>query len=173
MKADKNAPVSVCAILDDRVNNRTGKYEQEWNGFWQFFNVMQFAKEFVAVSRNGIDAHAYNALPFGQTTAAAEDTTPAQARNDGWTEIRELIFDEETARIADELEKKSIMAPEEAGYELADDSGEVIAEIELAWTTKKIGYMTEAQQEDRDKAEGYGWKIFTSVEEIDTVFKEE
>ena len=43
LKADgKNAPITVLALLDDRPDARTDKYEQEWNGFWQFFNVMQF-----------------------------------------------------------------------------------------------------------------------------------
>ena len=46
---------------------RTDKYEQEWNGFWQFFNVMQFNKSFAAVCRTGLDSHAYVTLPHGLT----------------------------------------------------------------------------------------------------------
>jgi DEAD/DEAH box helicase domain-containing protein len=33
MKKDKKAPVSICAVLDDRKDSRTVKYEEEWNGF--------------------------------------------------------------------------------------------------------------------------------------------
>ena len=172
MKSDKNAPVSVCVLLDDRADSRTDKYEQEWNGFWQFFNVMQFAKQFVAICNTGLDTHAYVALPYGQSDTVAEDTAPAQRASEGWAEIRELLFDEETVKIADSLEEKGIAAPEEAGYELTDDSGEVIAEIELAWIKKKIGYMTTDQQVDRDKAMNAGWKIFTTADDIDTVFEE-
>ena len=172
MKADKNSPVSVLALLDDRADSRTDKYEQEWNGFWQFFNVMQFNKSFAAVCRTGLDSHAYVTLPHGQTDMAAEDTMPAADSDEGWNEIRAMLFDDDTVKISDALEKKNIAAPEEVGFELADDSGKVIAEIELAWTNRKIGYMTEDQQADRDKAENVGWRIFINAEEIDTIFGE-
>ena len=172
MKADKNSPVSVCAILDDRADSRTDKYEQEWNGFWQFFNVMQFSLRFVAICYNGLDTHAYIALPYEQTQAASEDNSPARTRNERWMEIRGMLFDDETVQIADALEENGIHAPDEAGYELADDSGEVIAEIELVWLEKKIGYMTQDQKVDREKAENAGWRIFTAADEIKDTFKE-
>ena len=173
MKADKNAPVAVLALLDDRADSRTDKYEQEWNGFWQFFNVMQFNKKFVAVCNTGLDAHAYVALPYGQTDTVAEDNTPATSAGEGWAEIREMLFDEETIKVADVLEEKNIVAPEEAGYELANESGEVVAEIELAWISRKIVYMTEDQLTDREQAENAGWTIFTTADEIETIFGEE
>ena len=173
MKSDKNAPVSVCAILDDRPDSRTDKYEQEWNGFWQFFNVMQFLRCFVAVCYTGLDNHAYVALPFGETQTATEDTAPVQVRSDAWAEIRGLLFDEATIQIADALEEKGIAAPNEAGFELASESGEVIAELELAWIERRIGYMTQEQLDDRSKAENEGWKIFTSADEIESIFKED
>ena len=47
----------------------------------------------------------------------------------------------------------AFLPPEEAGYELADASGEVIAEIELAWIEKKIGFMTEDQSADIEKGQ--------------------
>ena len=172
MKSDKNAPVSVCAILDDRSDSRTDKYEEEWNGFWQFFNVMQFSQRFVAVCYTGLDNHTYVALPYGKTETVAEDIIPATVRNEGWAEIRGMLFDEITIQMADRLEEDGIGAPNEAGYELANESGEVIAELELAWIEKKIGYMTPEQLSEREKAESEGWKIFTSADEIETVFKE-
>ena len=83
IKADKNSPVSVLALLDDRADSRTDKYEQEWNGFWQFFNVMQFNKSFVAVCGTGLDNHAYVTLPYGQIDIATEDTMPAAGSGEG------------------------------------------------------------------------------------------
>lgn len=172
MKTDKNAPVAVLAVLDDRAGSRTDKYEQEWNGFWQFFNVMQFAKRFVAVSRTGLDVHAYISLPHGQNDTAAEDNSPAAPVGEAWAEIREMLFDDATVKLAGILEEKGIAAPEEAGYELANDSGEVIAELELAWTGRKVGYMTKEQAADRENAENAGWTVFTTTDEIDKVFGE-
>lgn len=173
MKKDKNAPVSICTVLDDRKDSRTDKYEEEWNGFWHFFNVMQFAKRFAAVCYNGLDTHAYVALPYGQTATAAEDSAPSLARDEKWAEIREMLFDDEAVRVADTLESRGITAPDDAGYELANESGAVIAEMEMVWIHRKIGYMTNEQEADRGNAEAAGWRIFTTIDDIDTVFKEE
>ena len=172
MKTDKNAPVAVLSVLDDRADSRTDKYEQEWNGFWQFFNVMQFAKRFVAVSRTGLDTYAYAALPYGQAETLSEDNSPAAHAGEGWGKIREMFLEAATVKLTDALEEKGIAAPEEAGYELANDSGEVVAEIELAWISRKVGYMTEEQAPDREKAENAGWVIFTTSDEMETIFGE-
>lgn len=172
MKADRNAAVSVCAVLDDRKDSRTDKYEQEWNGFWQFSNVMQFDDQFIAVCYTGLDNQTYSALPNGKVETAAEDVAPAEVSVEAWDEIKSMLFDDISKSIADDCKTRGIPAPEEAGYELADESGEVIAEIELAWIEKKIGFMTEDQAEDIEKAKALGWKIFTVSDEIDDTFKE-
>ena len=172
MKADKKTPVAVCAILDDRKDDRTDKYEQEWNGFWQFANVMQFDDQFIAVCYSGLDSQAYIALPAGKVDTAAEDNAPSGASGEEWDEIKSMLFDDESKAIADECRSRGIPAPEEAGYELVDRTGEVIAEIELAWKDRKIGFMTEEQSEEKEKAEAAGWKIFTASNEIDDAFRE-
>ena len=173
MKSDRNASVSVCAVLDDRKDSRTDKYEQEWNGFWQFSNVMQFDDQFIAVCYTGLDNQTYSALPNGKVETSAEDVVPSEISVEVWDEIKSMLFDDISKSIADECKTRGIPAPEEAGYELADASGEVIAEIELAWTMSKIGFMTEDQAANIEKAKASGWKIFTVSDEIDDTFKEE
>lgn len=172
MKTDKTYPISVVSILDDRTDSRTDKYEQEWNGFWHFFNVMQFSRCFAAVCETGLDYRVYSALPFDTIDADSDHSSVANSDN-GWSEIREIIFDDDALRIADGLMKRGVEAPDEAGYEISNKTGAVIAEIEMVWKNRKIGYMTEAQQANREKAENEGWKIFTSADEIDMVFGEE
>lgn len=170
LRADKSAPVAVCAVLDDLTDYRTDKYEAEWNGFWQFFNVLQFAKEFAAICKTGLDAHVYVALPYGQATSSAEDNSPAHQGNDEWAAVKELLFEEEAKKIAAALQAVGIAAPDEVGFELPGTNDEVIAEFEMAWVKKKIGYMTTDQEENRAAAENEGWKIITSEEEIESVF---
>ena len=58
----KTGPVAVCAILHDEKDQRSDKYEQEWNGLLQFMNMMQFSKEFIAVSSSGVEQMAYLSL---------------------------------------------------------------------------------------------------------------
>ena len=125
----------------------------------------------------GLDNQTYSALPSGKLETAAEDVTPAEVSVEAWDEIKSMLFDDISNYtyiycIADECKARGIPAPEEAGYELADTSGEVIAEIELAWIEKKIGFMTEEQAADIEKAKASGWKIFTVSDEIDDTFKE-
>lgn len=56
MRARKTqAPVAVFALLADGRKSRGDWYEAEWNGYWQFFNVMQFLDSFGAVTATGLD----------------------------------------------------------------------------------------------------------------------
>ena len=41
-KHKTRADISVYALLNDNEEERSEKYEAEWNGFWQFVNMMQF-----------------------------------------------------------------------------------------------------------------------------------
>lgn len=166
MQSDNKAPVSVCAILDDRVESRTEKYENEWNGFWQYFNVMQFAERFVAVCTTGLEQMAYVPLSIGRASQNPIDVSPFD-ENEAWRSIGELVFDESAVEIASKLSELGVPAPDEVGYEIADTSGEVIATIELAWTAQKIGFLTEEQSMDKEKINAIGWIVFTSFDEID------
>ncbi len=172
MKTNKNASATVCALLDDRTDSRTDHYEQEWNGFWHFFNVMQFAKQFVSICNTGLDTHAYVPLLYKQTDIVTEDMFSTQKFTEGWGTTREMLFEEEAIEIANALQENGIAAPDEMGYELANESGAVIAEFEMIWLRRKIGYMTEEQRTNRHKAEAAGWKVFTAADEIDVTFKE-
>ena len=85
---------------------------------------------------------------------------------DPWSEIYTLLYDDATIDLADKLRKHGISTPDEVGYEMTDQYGEVIAEIELAWTNKKIGFMTDDKVDHRRKAEEKGWKILDTADEI-------
>lgn len=172
LKQDKNYPVTVCSILDDVSENRTSKYEQEWNGFWQFFNVMQFARGFVGICKSALENYTYAQLNV-RTTPVFSDGVPENVGSDEWASVFELLFDEESINCAKALESVNLVAPDEVGYELADDSGEVVAEMELAWTQRKIGFMSAEQQENQRRAESEGWKIFTDFDGAMALFKED
>ena len=162
MKAD--GAVTVFAVLNDDKNSRTDKYEPEWNGFWQFFNLMQFASEFAAVSSTGLRRMDYLALPVSQSScsSAKASSTP----DSGWNSIGELLFDEDAKAFAALAQKSGIPAPAEdfIGFEAAGADGNVIATIEIAWPDKKLGFMTFEQSIDREKMEHLGWKIYTAAD---------
>jgi DEAD/DEAH box helicase domain-containing protein len=59
-----NASICVCACLNDIKEIRSDKYEQEWNGFLHFFNMMQFLENFLAISSTGLSLGAYEPLKY-------------------------------------------------------------------------------------------------------------
>lgn len=164
----KQGPVIVCAVLNDEKDQRTDKYENEWNGLWHFVNIMQFSEQFMAVSSTGLQNMDYLALPItvlddDSSDEAVVDTSTA----DGWSEILKSemaqLFEEETLTFIEMAKEARIPAPLEdhIGYEIEGDDGEVIATVEIAWPDKKIGYLTVEQLEDKEVLEAAGWKILS------------
>ena len=152
--------VAVCAILNDDNDCRSDKYEQEWNGFWRFHNIMQFSKEFIAVATTGLNRMDYTVLPV--KVNILEESIGADVANE-WNAILEILFDDEVRNFVDIIKKKGIPAPKEddIGFEVEGLNGEVIATIEIAWPDKRIGFMTAEQSVDKEKLEALGWRILT------------
>jgi DEAD/DEAH box helicase domain-containing protein len=149
-------------VLTDDTESRTDKYEQEWNALWQFANLMQFSEEFTAVSSVGLEQQVYYALPIISDDAA----TPMQSvssEDAAWNDVCEMIFDDEAKAFVEAIRNMGIPLPDEIGYELEGDSGEVLATIEVAWTGRKIAYLTEEQMSDKELLESMGWKIVDSI----------
>ncbi len=160
LKAHKS--VVVCAVLRDAPDERSGKYEHDWNGFWRFFNVMQFAENFMALSSAGLAGAHYHDLP---APSAMLKKLPAAASASGstWDNIMELLFDEGAKDFARFAQGAAVPAPDTGhiGYEAEGKNKEVLATIEIAWPDRKVGFMTDEQLEDREKAEAHGWKILS------------
>ena len=175
LKSNSNSSIPICAILDDTISSRTEKYEQEWNGFWQFFNVLQFNDRFIAVSQQGLDNHGYIGLPQLSPQMNYEDIAPVESTdiNDPWSEVKSMLFDEESIALVDLLKRANVQVPDEVGFELTDDSGEVIAEIELAWIDKKVAFLTTEQESDSVMIEKMGWNVFRRAEKIIDFLKED
>lgn len=152
--------IAVCAVMKDEKDSRTDKYEQEWNGFWRFHNLMQFADEFMAVSSIGLVHMDYLALPVavdGTSDAACVETV-----HSAWDTVRELLFDDEARAFVDIVKDAGVPAPDEddIGYEVVGENDEVVATVEIAWPGRRIGFMTACQMEGKELLEESGWKIF-------------
>ena len=163
--------VSVCELLKDEKEYRTDKYEQEWNGFWQFYNMMQFSDEFIAVSSVGMMRMDYLALPVVSPKISVSDDAPNQTGDDAWNSIFELLFDEDAKAFAKSAMSEGISAPSEdnIGYEVVGDDGEVIATVEIAWPDQKVGFMTVDQLDDKSIIEALGWHIVDLLSVTDAV----
>ena len=155
---------TVCAVLEDEKNNRTEKYEQEWNGFWRFFNMLQFSNVFMAVSSTGINNMDYLSLPVHVHEVEDMAASSSVAISE-WDAIIEIIDDDAKAFV-DLLKDTGIPVPDEdnIGYDVAGTNGAVIATVEIAWPDRKIAFLTEEQSEYRENLEQQGWKILTILD---------
>lgn len=163
--------VAVCAVLKDEKDQRTDKYEQEWNGFWQFHNVMQFSDEYIAVSSVGMTQMDYLSLPIASADVTLSTGDDFQGVDEDWDAIMELLFDEDAKVFALQAKDEGVQAPNEndIGYEVEGDDGEVIATIEIAWPEQKVGYMTVDQLDDKEMMESMGWHIIDLLSITDAV----
>lgn len=150
-----NAEVLVCAVLDDLDDSRTDKYEEEWNGFWHYYNLMQFSPSFIGLTKSGIEKGVYEHL-----IPVQEDIIPDDGAADkGWNAILEDLFDEEVITFVELLRNNNVPLASCAGYELTNTNGAVIAECELAWENLKIALLLEEQYEFEKVFKDAGWKI--------------
>ncbi|MEE8817202.1 MAG: DEAD/DEAH box helicase [Lachnospiraceae bacterium] len=86
-----------------------------------------------------------------------------------WDEVNELLlYSEEAARaFAQKARNAGIVAPDAVDYELSDENGNLLAEIEIAWVNRKIGYLTEEQADYAGVLKKKGWTIFSSTKPFD------
>ncbi|MBE6091573.1 MAG: DEAD/DEAH box helicase [Selenomonas ruminantium] len=166
--------VVVAAILEDRVDWRSEKYELEWNGFWHFNNVMQFMKDFIAVSELGLSDKTYLALPLPAievTEKTAENDTP----DDGWSAVIEKLSefaDETEMALVESLRNKHICVPDVIADDLMDN-GKVLDAVELAWSANKIAFVLSECEEAKENIAKAGWTIFDEhTENVEALFTE-
>lgn len=161
MQSQRNA--LVISVLQDETNLRTDRYEQEWNGFWHFANVMQFSDRFMAVSTIGLKYHEYSKLPM-----TYEQEEP-EVKLSPWMNVQEELnySDDDTQKFAIKMQDLQVACPDSIGYEVTKESGAVCATVEIAWIEKKICYVTDDQIVDKEVLESLGWTVLDKNSEVD------
>jgi DEAD/DEAH box helicase domain-containing protein len=158
------ADALVYAVLDDKEDTRTEKYEPEWNGFWHFFNVLQFLNYFAAVSAKGLAAQVYCGVPM--QIPAAPITPPAGGATAWPPDTLAQIFDVNAKAFAAKCAEKAIPAPGYIGYELVGADEAVVGEAEMAWEDKKVAFLLEEQLDSKEAFAAAGWKTIAIDDEI-------
>jgi len=164
-KNKAHAKIRVYTLLNDSENSRTEKNEAEWNGYWQFVNMMQFLPEFAFASVTGIRQMVYAALLNIET---AQDNQPTASPANEWTEILEQIIYDDTLAFVMKCIELGAPQPSVVGFELIGENEDVIAEAELAWETNKIAMLTTAQAENENAFINHGWTVIW-VDDFDDI----
>ncbi|HHV96805.1 MAG TPA: DEAD/DEAH box helicase [Clostridiaceae bacterium] len=155
----------VCAVLKDSEENRTEKYEADWNGFWYFYNLMQFSDNFVGATSIGIQESVYSSLPIMESLNQ-QTISSMPFENGDWSGIKGELFDDEAIKLAAKLQSMNVKVPSSVGYELTSSNGAVIAECEMAWEEERVAALLTEQIEYKEVFERAGWQVFTINDDV-------
>ena len=160
-----DAPIWVLAVLNDGAS-RTDHYQSDWNGYLNFFNVMQFMPDALFMTQQGMDARIYTAL-LPEVSELSPNSAPGMAEDDmaAWEEYFEY-FDDAEKEMATMLIKAHIPAPDCLGYELENEKGAVIGDAFLAWETRRMALLKPEQEKYRAMFEQKGWTVFSKPEDL-------
>jgi DEAD/DEAH box helicase domain-containing protein len=119
------------------------------------FNIFQTLPGVLLATQTGLDANDHAELTFVTATRPAAGAQGA-AQAAGW----ENVIGHAMEVLADGLRglmDAGLPAPDEVGYEL-EQAGEVIAEAELVWSTRKLVLLMPELEEYKSIWEAQGWK---------------
>ncbi len=156
-------PVVLAWLMDTKEVSSTRIYEQEWNAFWHFWDVMQFLSHFVGVSETGILAEDYFRLPSQMREKMPEEK---ERQPEPWRDVMELFLTDEEKEAAITMSNAGIPVPEEIGSDVEGADGSVLASPVMAWTSHKIAFVTADMEEDIEALSVHGWQVFIKAEDL-------
>jgi DEAD/DEAH box helicase domain-containing protein len=141
----------VCCLEDGTKNRDVEGFEAVWNGYLRLYNLMQFVPHAYFATRQGkIDGYSYKIAGY---TFEGTDATKGE-----WDEILELT-DAELHGLINKLAENNCPVPE-AGYELVNVDGEIVAEAELGWPDINLAFLQPEQIEFSEVFKQSGWRVF-------------
>jgi len=147
-----------CCLDDDESSRQKSEFQAIWNGFLRLYNLFQFLPLAFFVTTEGVNKKAYDGIKLFDETIPAGVEPPGEPEKESWDEIREMT-DENLHGLLDVLRNNDWLVPE-AGYELADLDGEIIASAELAWEELKIAFLLDEELEYESRFVEAGWQIY-------------
>lgn len=119
--------------------------KKAWSGALRLLNLLQFGGPFYVGCAEG--------MALGPAAPPAASDTGAQSG--AWAEVEALVLSELLPLISKLKRRTPPMAPPEALYEVADDTGAVLGTLELAWPDRKVGLVMDPDLLDQFP----GWTI--------------
>ena len=156
---DPTQLLAIAHLRDDAANRRNPNYRHAWNGILRLFNLLQFLPGGWWITHEGVKANRY---PDFATADAAPPQAAAATASAEWEAAMEL-----TAPELHEAMKQwaaSGLPVPQVGYELADSTGSVLAEAELAWPKQRLALLHGEQTDAAGAFEAAGWRVCSATD---------
>jgi len=151
------AGMRLAGFFDDQPEYRTREgFESIWNGYLRLYNLFQLLPHAFFITQEGLSAGAYEGLRLREAVFPGEEAE--EVETDVWSDVRD-VTNPNLHGLLDRLKGSDWPAPE-AGFELVDDKGEIVATAELAWAELKISFLLEEELLYRKAFEEAGWQVF-------------
>ena len=141
----------VALHLHDRNPENDG-YRETWNGTLRFFNLIQFLPNSWWTTSVASSQGSYAGFAFQSEAQAVP--------SDEWTNVVQDA-DEAFRKLLLRLASLDVVLPE-VGYELADSTGTVVGEAEIAWVESRTAVLRDDQESHAAAFEAAGWRVWKS-----------
>jgi hypothetical protein len=156
--AAKGSDLAIGLRLLDDCASGLPSWKIAWREFLRQTNIVQFLPGASWVTSEGLLSARYGSLL---------DREPAQGEDPIEVFLADVL-DEKMCVLVRALYAAGCEIPE-PGYELAESDGEIWGMAELAWVDHRVLVLTDGQSEFRSRAEGHGWRVFSSSSDLNEV----
>ncbi len=144
-------------LLNDDAELPEKERQLVWRQWLQLFNHLQVLSGMFLATRRGIQGDDYLPLP-APTGFGSPSDSPSGAQEQAWAAALDSAMSITHGGLA-VLQSAGAMPPDEIGFELQDEAGEVCAEAELAWSSCSVLLLLEHQAEHLTQWQSAGWTV--------------
>jgi DEAD/DEAH box helicase domain-containing protein len=146
-------------VLDPAAAESELEQHLSWRRWLWLFNTLQYLPGVFLATRESLLGQDHNAItPMDGAKPASGGGQAAQAA--GWADVMDQVMEFLQPGLK-ELLDAGVPVPDEVGFELEED-GEVVAECELAWTTRKVVLLLEPHTDTAAIWTKRGWQTVTA-----------
>lgn len=152
-----NAMSPGMVLLDDDADIPEKERQLIWRQWLQLFNHLQVLSGILLATRRGIHGNDYVVLP-SPTVASGMADSPADAHELAWAAVMDAAMSI-THQGLGLMKSAGCLHPDQVGFELQDNSGDVCAEAELGWAECKVVLLLDHQSDCATQWQSAGWTV--------------
>jgi DEAD/DEAH box helicase domain-containing protein len=157
--ADPKSPVPTSPgflVLDPAAAESEPEQHHAWRRWLWMFNALQHLPGVFLATREGLLGEDHSSITLMDGAKPASGGGQA-AQSAGWADVMDQAMEFLQAGLK-ELLDAGLPVPDEVGFELEED-GEVVAECELAWTSRKVVLLLDHHADTEPAWIDRGWQV--------------